>query len=294
MRLTIFTPTYNRISQIPSLYNSIIVALSKIDEDDCVEWIIIDDGSTEDISAMVCGFKEYSQLSIIFHRKENGGKHTAFNLAIDMSVSSIFVCIDDDDRVTENALKDIFDLAKLFSGGGYGGFVGRVVDENGYLQGRTIFEDTLVSNTIDIRDKYHFWGEPEVFYTNVLKKYRFDVFPGERFLTEAYLFDEMSCNYPFVYTNIHMMVKKFLPGGLTDTQLRIRMQCPRGCEAYYYKRKKLCKGFKHKLKAAINRQRFARYAGSVPKRETDIYEVIAAPIAWAMSIKDRCDCPGIV
>lgn len=291
MKLTIFTPTYNRMSLLQELYSSIDVALRKINTDDCVEWIIIDDGSKNDISQIVAEFNTSDHLSIILKKKENGGKHTAYNMAIDEACSDIFVCIDDDDRLTCNAIKDIFILARKYINKGYGAFVGRVVDDNDILLGANIFVESLESNTIEIRDKYHFWGEPEVFFTSILKKYHFDVFPGEKFLTEAYVFDEMSQCYPFIYTNVVMMVKKYLPNGLTDNQLKIRMQCPNGCEAYYYKRKQLSKGIRWKLKAEVNRQRFGRYSKSIPERRNDIYKIIARPIAWIMSCKDRINCP---
>lgn len=293
MRLSIFTPTYNRKEQLQFLYKSIIESLKDISKNDFVEWIIIDDGSTEDNTSIIDSFIENNIFKIKYYKQENGGKHTAFNKAIGLAESDIFICIDDDDQLTKNAISDIFLLARKYENKGFGGFVGRVVDENRVLLGKTIFDDVLISNTIEIRDRYHFWGEPEVYFTSILKGYKFDVFPGERFLTEAYLFDEMSTKYPLVYTNVQMMIKKYLPNGLTDNQLKIRMQCPMGCEAYYYKRRKICKGFRNKFKAEINRQRFGRYAKSRPYRKVDIYKILAIPVAWLISIKDRHDCPNI-
>ena len=290
MKLTIFTPTYNRLSELPGLYKSIVCALKHITTEDSIEWLIVDDGSKMDISPCIKKFKENAEFEIVLIRKENGGKHTAFNVAIDKAQSDIFVCIDDDDRLTENALKDIFALAKQFEGREYGGFVGRVVDPQGHLLGKTIFTDILISNTIEIRDKYHFWGEPEVFFTKILKQYKFDIFDNERFLTEAYLFDKMSLEYPFVYTNYPLMVKVYLADGLTDNQLKIRIKSPLGCEAYYYQRKQLSKGFKNKLKATINRRRFMIYASKLPNRKIDIYELLAIPFAILMSFKDKHDC----
>ncbi len=291
MTLTIFTPTYNREKELQELYVNLISVQEQSRKNYDVEWIIVDDGSQNDLNSIINSFYSRPGLSIKYIKKENGGKHTAFNVAIEQASGDLFVCIDDDDRLTENAIEEVFRLGELYVGKGYGGFVGRVVDDKGTLLGKTIFADTLISNTIEIRDKYHFWGEPEVFFTDILKKFRFDVFPGERFLTEAYVFDEMSNQYPFIYTNTPLMVKKYLPNGLTDNQLKIRMQCPLGCESYYYKRKQLCKGFKNKLRAEINRQRFARYAIKPPQRRTDCYTILAKPIADLMSKRDRRNCP---
>lgn len=293
MHLTIFTPTYNRLTELPGLYDSIRMSLATIEAEDCIEWLIVDDGSKIDVSNCINAFPKVPGMEIKLIRKENGGKHTAFNLGIEKANGDIFVCVDDDDRLTENALKDIFTLAKKYAGSQFSGFVGRVVSEDGQLLGRTLFEDILISNTIEIRDKYHFWGEPEVFYTSILKNYRFDEFPGERFLTEAFVFDKMSLKNPFVYTNLPLMVKKYLPDGLTDNNIRIRMESPVGTEAYYYQRKQLSTGFQNKLKATINRRRFARYSEDTPIRKTDYLELIAMPIAWLMSKNDRRKCPNV-
>lgn len=287
MKLTVFTPTYNRFDEIKGLYETIISNVKEMNKDNSVEWLIVDDGSKEDITPVIKSFKKIKGLEIILIKKENGGKHTAFNLGIEKSTGDYFVCIDDDDRLSENAVNKIFDSAKKHLDGTKGAVVGRVINTEGKIQGKNVFTDTLISNTIEIRDKYNFWGEPEVYDNKILKQYRFDVFEGERFLTEAYLFDKMSIKYPFVYTNEVYMIKKFLKGGLTDNQLKIRIESPRGTEAYYYKRKNLCKGFYPKLKATINRQRFAVYTKDMPKRSIDFYEVIAKPISALFILKDK-------
>ena len=46
--LTIFTPTYNRINELERLYSSLISQT-----DFRFEWLIVDDGSTDDTENMV-------------------------------------------------------------------------------------------------------------------------------------------------------------------------------------------------------------------------------------------------
>lgn len=286
MNITIFTPTYNRKTELSGLFDSINLAYSHINSDDQIEWLIIDDGSTIDIQDDVQEFVEKAMFSIRFIKKENGGKHTAFNKAIEVCDSELLVCIDDDDRLTEMSLKNIFILAKKYQKMNYGAIVGRVVDEAGTILGKDLHNMPIVSNTIEIRDVYSFWGEPEVYYVDKLKRYRFDVFSGEKFLTEAYLFDKMSSDFPFLYTNETFMVKKYLKGGLTDNQTKIRVNSPCGSEAYYYQRKQLCKGFLPRLKATVNRQRFQFW--TIPQRRPlDIYELLAAGVSWAFYYKDK-------
>ena len=286
MKLTIFTPTYNRAFKLPELYESILTAAKNVEQDE-IEWLIVDDGSTDNTAENVKSLIDCNELGIRYFFKGNGGKHTAFNYAIDKCDGDLFVCIDDDDKPTPNSLSDIFAIAKRFAKQSVGAIVGRVVNTEGVPLGRTCFKDTLISNTIEIRDKYHFWGEPEVYYVKYLKKYRFDVFGDEKFLTEAYLFDEMSQVYPFVYTNTVMMVKEFLPGGLTDNATKIRISSPQGTVRYYDLRFKRSKGFFPKMKAAINRRRFNYWNKNRYVYKKSLFSFIAVPFARLMYFKDR-------
>lgn len=290
MKLTIFTPTYNRTKYLLPLFESIVFSYSRSDKTGQIEWLIVDDGSEEDVKTIVDGFKAVNGIDIKYIYKNNGGKHTAFNVALNNATGDYFVCIDDDDPLTQNAIPDIFKYMKSFQSKGYAGIVGRVVDKKGHLLGRNLFSQYLISNTIEIRDKYHFWGEPEVYYTEVIAKHRFPEFRNEKFLTEAYMFDEITTKMPLVYTNVPMQVKQYMRGGLTDNQLKIRIESPKGCESYYFNRSKLCKGFKYKLKAIINRQRFSYWiTGSCIKRKVNVYEVIGRPISLLMYIKDKLE-----
>lgn len=291
MKLTIFTPTYNRKHLLKGLYDSICMAHLKNRFRNRLEWLIVDDGSYIDISDEVNKFYPLQNMSIRLIQKKNGGKHTAFNKAIEESSGELFMCVDDDDRLTENAILDIISEANKYdicSGKSkYGAIVGRVINIKGKLLGKNIKNIPIISNTIQIRDKYHFWGEPEVYVLSKLKEYRFPIFENENFLTEAYLFDSMSKKYPFIYTNIQMMIKNYLPGGLTDNQLRIRVFSPNGTEAYYRKRKELSENFLSILKATINRQRFSFWCKRKIEKKKDIYEIVASPMSYLMYLKDK-------
>ena len=284
MKLTVFTPTYNRKSMLQGLYDSILRSSENLDKSNTIEWLIINDGSSEDYSDAIKDLKETDNIKIHYIEQDNGGKHTAFNRAIDLATGESFVCIDDDDRLTENAFKDMIELIEKYEGLNYGAIVGRVVDESGALLGSDIEEGT-VSNTVEIRDKYHHWGEPEVYYTNILKRYRFKVFPGERFLTEAFLFDDMSHDYPFVYVNNALMVKKYLKGGLTDNQLKIRVYSPMGTVEYYVKRYGYSCGLQ-KIKAAINKVRFRFWLKDKESVKLNAIDVLIYCIAFIMYKRD--------
>ena len=77
VKLTVLTTTYNRVNLLSKCWESLCKQTCKD-----FEWLIIDDGSTDNTSTVVNSLKEKtSDFSIEYHWKENGGKHTALNFS---------------------------------------------------------------------------------------------------------------------------------------------------------------------------------------------------------------------
>ena len=75
--ITVITPTYNRATNLRSLYRSL---LSQTNNN--FIWLIVDDGSTDDTNNVVSAYVAEKKIQIKYIKKENGGKHTALNLGI--------------------------------------------------------------------------------------------------------------------------------------------------------------------------------------------------------------------
>ena len=67
-----------------------------------LEIFLIDDGSTDSTWQVMQEFVSYPQIKV-FH-KENGGKHTAMNMGIELSTSDLVTCLDADSFVDAHAL----------------------------------------------------------------------------------------------------------------------------------------------------------------------------------------------
>jgi cellulose synthase/poly-beta-1,6-N-acetylglucosamine synthase-like glycosyltransferase len=72
---------------------------------DKLSLILVDDGSTDGTLKTLKKFKGHPQVSII--AKENGGKHTAVNLALKSVKTDLVGCLDADSFVNPDALKKI-------------------------------------------------------------------------------------------------------------------------------------------------------------------------------------------
>ncbi len=204
MRITVFTPTFNRAYIIEKLYQS----LKKQTFRD-FEWIVINDGSIDNTNEL---FKEIMidshDFSIRYFSVPNGGKHRAINLGVNLAQGELFFIVDSDDYLTDNALEIIDNIEKGIPQAKKNEFAGicglRGYDEKNYIG--TTFEkenqDTLDITVLE-REKYNISGDKsEVFYTSILKKYPFPEFKNEKFVTECVVWDKIAHdNYKLRFFN---------------------------------------------------------------------------------------------
>ena len=104
--LTIFTPAYNRDHTLGRTYES-------LKKQHCKEfiWLIIDDGSSDRTAQLVEEWQqEDNGFEIRYIYKENGGMHTAHNVAYQNIDTELNVCIDSDDCLAGDAVNKILNF----------------------------------------------------------------------------------------------------------------------------------------------------------------------------------------
>lgn len=99
-KITVFTPTYNRANTLPRVFDS----LQKQSVKD-FEWLIIDDGSTDDTKEIVQNFIIKARFPIRYYWKENGGRHTAVNFSYEHLHTAYVVTCDSDDELMPDAIE---------------------------------------------------------------------------------------------------------------------------------------------------------------------------------------------
>ncbi|BFH17563.1 hypothetical protein J6TS7_59820 [Paenibacillus dendritiformis] len=72
--LTVFTPAYNRAYCLTRLYDSLVRQNSGD-----FEWLVIDDGSTDETPELVRAWITDNRIPIRYVRQENQGMHGAHN-----------------------------------------------------------------------------------------------------------------------------------------------------------------------------------------------------------------------
>lgn len=166
-KLTIFTPTYNRAHTLPRTYESLCKQKNK----DFV-WLIIDDGSSDNTEELVKNWqKENSDFTIEYVKKENGGMHTAHNVAYKNIHTELNMCIDSDDCIAENAVEKILNKWDKIREQGYAGIIGLDADFNGKVIGKEFPVDMKETTLSSYYTKGGFGDKKLVYRTDVIQKY---------------------------------------------------------------------------------------------------------------------------
>lgn len=231
-KFTVFTPTFNRAHLLYYVYNSLKEQTFKN-----FEWIIVDDGSTDNTRDIVNQWIKEGIIDIKYFWQKNSGKHVAINFGAEKARGELFLIIDSDDSCADKSL-EIFDLywnrIGLKERENISGIFTNCVDKKGNLIGSKFPKDFLVSSMVNVfyRDKVRGdkWG---FFQTNILQEYKFPVFPGENFLTEAIVWNRIGLKYKTIFVNENLLLVNYQENGLSAGSLKLRIKNFRGATAYY-------------------------------------------------------------
>ncbi|GIB17875.1 glycosyltransferase family 2 protein [Vibrio cholerae] len=195
--VTVFTPTYNRANELLRCYNSIV------DQNyEKIEWIIIDDGSTDNTKDIIGKIIAENKLDIRYFFQENSGKQAAWNKAVDLAKYDLFIGVDSDDALNKNALIKLQELfTTLNSQENIAGIRAISVNSNTYLPDSTFLIDGVkVASWFDEFCSGKSGERIDLFKTVVLKENKYPVSHGVRFIPEIWLYSHLSLKYKFIYT----------------------------------------------------------------------------------------------
>lgn len=226
--VTVFTPTYNRAYTLTRLYESL-----KRQTVQSFEWIIVDDGSMDETANLIFPWIESeANFEIIYIRVKNGGKHRAINKATELARGKLFLMVDSDDYLKDDAVETIIRWEESIQNlSGYAGVAGNKGTSETDLIGQT-FEGEYLDATSLEREKYHIDGDKvEVFYTDVLKQYKFPEIEGETFMTESVVWFHIAHDgLKLRWFNDIIYIANYLEDGLTKNAHQLFQKNPKGIE----------------------------------------------------------------
>ena len=231
MNITVFTPTYNRANLLPKLYDSLKKQNFKL-----FEWLIVDDGSSDNTEEVINNFIKENLINIKYIKKKNGGKHTALNVGIDNAKGELFWIVDSDDYIVEDSLKYLWNKwSEIENKNEFAGLSGLRGYSNGSIIGTRGDNEYVDTDALSYRYKYGILGDKaEVYRTNILRKFKFPEFKGEKYVTEAVVWNRIANkNLKLRFLNEVTYICEYLEGGLTNTSDKNIMESWRGTTLYY-------------------------------------------------------------
>lgn len=237
MTVTVFTPTYNRGYIIDKLYKSL---LEQTDKD--FEWIVVDDGSTDNTKEyfdMIIGRDNLFEIKYV--RQENGGKHRAVNRGVELANGKVFFIVDSDDYLTSDAIEKIKgwcdsldDVHKYAGVSGLRGYSAEQVIGGGGKE-----DDSYIDAKNTQRRELNLLGDKaEAYFTDVLRKYPFPEFDGEKFVTEETVWNAIAKDgYYLRWFNSIIYICEYLDDGLTKSGVAKYVNNPQG--TLYWARQQL-------------------------------------------------------
>ena len=243
--ITVLTATYNRKATLVRLVDSLIKQT-----DLRFDWFVVDDGSEDDTRKYL---EELYQRGLPFPfswvTTENRGRQRAINTAVNQIHTEYVFLVDSDDYLLPNAIRKIIEWVHEVpeNYAGVSGVKGRM--EKGVIVpigGEPEFPGAFVDCLNTDRAVWNLQADmAEVYRTNLLRKYPFDVWPGENFVPEAVVWDEIALEgHPLRWYRDVIYVCEYREDGLTRNSWSLLKKNPMGYAML----------FNHQLKTESNKR----------------------------------------
>lgn len=282
--LTVFTPAYNRAHTLPRTY----ISLRRQNNKDFI-WLVVDDGSTDGTATLVREWqKQETEFEIQYIYKENGGMHTAHNVAYQNIKTELNICIDSDDELADGAVQKIVDTWNKVKDDGYAGFIGLDVDiATKQIIGRG-FPEEMKETTLCGYYAHGGLGDKKLVYrTDIINQYpAYPVFEGEKYVALAYKYRLIDQDYKLYVLNDVLCNVEYQPDGSSMNMFRQYMKNPKGfafwrkvCMQYPESKKRIFIDCIHYVSSSLLCKNKKFIQESPRKVET----VLAIPFGWILA-----------
>ena len=245
-RITVFTPAYNRAHTLPRTYESLCNQTDKR-----FVWMIVDDGSKDNTRELVDSWiaKDVG-FSIEYYYKENGGMHTAHNVAYEHIRTELNVCIDSDDAMPPTAIEDILNFWDEKGSPDIAGIIALDSDLEGKLIGSGMPKEIEYATTDELYDVYGVSGDKKYIYrTDIITSVApYPEYEGEKLVPLGYKYILVADHYKMALMDKVVCLEEYQADGSSNTIYRQYLQSPRGFAISKTLRMTRSKAYKNRVK----------------------------------------------
>ncbi|MBI1920106.1 MAG: glycosyltransferase family 2 protein [Geobacter sp.] len=261
VRFTVVTPTYNRASTLPRLYASLASQTLKD-----FEWVIVDDGSTDETEIMVAEWVNEACFPVRYFKQSHGGKHRAFNSGVSEARGDFIAPTDSDAWLFTSALERLaaiwetiaIDKRPCYCGvavlSSYGD--GRIV---GSSFGKGIYDASYTDMMLNRRMTGDRWG---FMLTDLLRNFPYPEVVGEDFIPDGLVWLRISGSYLMRIVNEPLQFVEYRADGLSNNLVAVRALNPQGVCLYYREILSHRLPFRYRFRNLANLARFSLHGGT--------------------------------
>ncbi len=254
---TVFTPTFNRRHLLNRVYESLCAQTFKD-----FEWIIIDDGSEDHTDSLVSHYIGEGNLDIKYKKIKNGGKVNAINLGLDMAKGYFFLVFDSDDWCTPNALDSFVQhWLKLDRPNDYCAMSCLKSYQDGSIVGEKYTDYLEVLGSYVDRFNASVKGDKwECIRTDIHKKFKYDLFAGEKYQAPEYSWLLMGSEYKTLFIDEVFSIVEYQDEGISKNNIKHRVGSANSTCRFYELAIKSSRSPKKKIASYLNLKRFESHS----------------------------------
>ena len=197
---TVFTPTFNRAHTLHRVYESLAAQTFRD-----FEWLIVDDGSTDDTARLVEQWMRSARMTIRYIRQENRGKHVAHNVAVNAARGELFLTLDSDDACLPHALDHLASHWRAIPDSErerYSAVTVLCADTSGQIIGDPFPLDVFDGNLAELSYRHKVRGEKWGFQrTDILREQLFDAEANRGCVPEGLVWHRIGERYRMRFVN---------------------------------------------------------------------------------------------
>ncbi len=230
MKITVLTPTYNRANLLERVYQSLLKNNQHGAE---IEWLIMDDESTDGTKEKVEKWKQENQISIQYEWQKNQGKMVAINQLVTKATGDVIIECDSDDYFTPDAFAIVIEAYQKYKEKtDIYGLCFLKYDQNHQNMGNFFKKEKTTMFDLYFREGET--GEKAlVFYSKIRKQYQYVLERGERFVTEASMYHKMDEKYKMICMNQPIMICEYQENGYSKNIGNQFKENPYGYYTYF-------------------------------------------------------------
>jgi glycosyltransferase involved in cell wall biosynthesis len=216
LSVTVLTPTCDRAEKLGRLYESLCAQTFRD-----FEWLVIDDGSVDETPEVMAELVASAPFRVRYLRKENGGRHSAFNLGVREAAGTYCAVIDDDDRYLPQALERLrANWDAIAEPMQFVEVQGLCQTLEGELIGNLYPNDIFDSDYFELTHVLGVEGDRiGMIRTAVLREFPFPEPSNDNYVEPRIVWTRMSSRYRIRCVNEVLAEKEYLPSGITNSML---------------------------------------------------------------------------